>query len=215
MTKIENWTRVEEEEHEKTPYIWEYDNSDRIMKETGDDVPVRIYLYKVERGVYNVFTQNDRYLPRGHKEELKVNEDATVKQYTKEEGRKAVVEYLKRHPMRMKMLGYDYLEKRLDKIGTTDPDKDIKYFLEGIMKDYGRGTDYEWEKLQGSGQIIIYDSNDQTVYDSENKKMTRHQALKFAQDILDEVGVWIVDHDLEEKYQRKTFDDMLEETLGV
>lgn len=213
MTKIENWSRSEIDEDEKTPYVWEYDNSDRIIQETDKTKPVQVKLYKIDEGVYNVFTTNGEFLPRGFKDELKVNQDATVKQYTKEEGRQAIVDYLKKHPMRLKMIGYDALEKRLDKMGTTDEDKDIQYFLENVMSGFGRSSEYQAEKLQGSGQYIIYDRDGEKVYDSENMRLSRGEALALAQDIVDSGGGWVIDHNLEEKYQRKTIDDVLDETL--
>lgn len=213
MGKIENWSRVELEEDEKTPYVWEYDNYQILMEEAGISSPVQVKLYKIEEGVYNVFTDGDRFLPRGFKDELKVNEDATQKRFTKEEGRKAVVEYLKKHPMRLKKIGYDALEKQLDDMGTTDQDKDIQYFLENVMKNYGGSSEYSFEKLQGSGQVIIYDRDGEKVYDSDNKRLSREQALALAQRIVDSGSGWVIDYELEEKYQRKGMDDLIDDTL--
>ena len=211
--KIENWSRKELDEDERTPYVWQYDNSDRILEQTDKTKPVQVSLYKVEEGVYRVFTQNDSFLPRGFSDELKFNDDGSYKSYTKEEGRKAVTEYLKKHPMRMKKIGHDALESQLDDIGTTDEDKNIQYFLENVMDSYGRGSVYSSEKLQGSGQFIIYDREGEKVYDSDNMELGRGRALALAQNIVNSGSGWVIDHDLEEEYQRKTLDDVIDKTL--
>lgn len=115
--------------------------------------------------------------------------------------------------MRLKKIGYDALEKQLDDMGTTDQDKDIKYFLENVMKNYGGSSEYSFEKLQGSGQVIIYDRDGEKVYGSMEKRLSREQALALAQRIVDSGSGWVIDYELEEKYQRKGMDDLIDDTL--
>lgn len=219
MSKIPNWSRDKEaEEAGKYTYRWVHDQSDEIENPEIDEVGISILSFdngKVMVNAHGLFPRDVASVTTG---------GAHPQEYDSvEEAREEVVQYLREHPMYIRNKSKADLREKLDEeYGTTKDWQDIAYFLKDIVDgripwkgEQTEEDDYYYHIYQGSNQFIIWNNNTgEKVYDSEERMSDKAKAVDLAHKIVG--NEQYIDYEpLREEFQRKTFDDMLEDTLGV